>query len=75
MSNLIIKCPHCNDWVIIEEINCKIFRHGVYKSNFSQINPHLRKEECDDLIEKNSILGCGKPFKIENSIAVICEYI
>jgi hypothetical protein len=34
---LIVKCPHCNESVIIEQINCAIFRHGVYKINNDQI--------------------------------------
>jgi len=25
----VLKCPHCNEYVIIEKINCAIFRHGV----------------------------------------------
>ena len=35
-----IKCPHCEEYIIIEQINCAIFRHGIYKLNFTQINPH-----------------------------------
>ena len=74
---LIIKCPHCNQTIIIEEkdINCAIFRHGVYKSNFKGIDPHLCKEKCDQLIKENKIYGCGKPFKLENNNPVICDYI
>jgi hypothetical protein len=25
----VVICPHCNEPVIIEKINCAIFRHGV----------------------------------------------
>lgn len=74
-----VKCPHCEEYIIIEQINCAIFRHGVFKNNFIQINPHLSKNECDELIKNNLIYGCGKPFKIilENNvwISVICDYI
>ena len=28
-----IKCPHCSDFIYIEELNCSIFRHGVMKNN------------------------------------------
>ena len=73
--SFIISCPHCNDWIIIEALNCCIFRHGIYKSSLSQINPHLPKEECDELKEKELIYGCGKPFKIINFLAVKCDYI
>jgi hypothetical protein len=73
-------CPHCKEYVIIEQVNCAIFRHGMYKQNFIQINPHLSKNECDNLILNNLIYGCGKPFKIEKNhenilMANICDYI
>ena len=67
-----VDCPHCGGKVIIEQINCGIFRHGVYK-NGAQVNPHMSKEECDRI--KSDIYGCGKPFKIEQNKAVICDYI
>ena len=74
---IIVKCPHCNQNIIIEkkDINCGIFRHGVYKSNYKQINPHLCKDKCDELAKDNKIYGCGKPFKLENNKAIICDYI
>lgn len=74
-----IKCPHCNDYIIIEQINCGIFRHGIFKYNLLQINPHLTKLECDKLKKQDLIYGCGKPFKVvfENNewIGIECEYI
>lgn len=74
---IIIKCPHCLDEVLVmrNEINCTIFRHGVLKSNFQQMNPHAPKSECHSLSENNLIYGCGKPFKIVNDMAVECDYI
>jgi len=75
----ILICPHCNHYVLIEKLNCGIFRHGTLKSNNTQINPHANKVECDYYINNNLIYGCGKPFKIiqENDkfIIKICEYI
>ena len=80
--NLLLKCPHCDDFVEIIEINCAIFRHGIFKDNLQQINPHLSKIECDNLINNNLIYGCGKPFQIikkENQNdtyeLIICDYI
>ena len=74
---IIIECPHCNLLIIIykNELNCKIFRHGIYKNTLEQINPHLNKNECDYLYENNLIFGCGKPFKIINFKAEKCDYI
>jgi len=74
-----IKCPHCSIMIEIVELNCKIFRCGVYKSNNEQINPHLPKTECDVLVKNDSIYGCGKPFCIINDAAPFivekCDYI
>ena len=25
----IFKCPHCEEYIIIEKLNCGIFRHGI----------------------------------------------
>lgn len=78
-TNFTIQCPHCKEYIIIEQINCAIFRHGVLKSNLSQINPHLPKQECDKLKDLDLIYGCGKPFKIvlgDNIWTCIeCDYI
>ena len=49
---MIIICPHCNENIIIEKINCGIFRHGVYIKTGKQINPHLAQIECEKLIKK-----------------------
>jgi hypothetical protein len=73
---LIIKCPHCKDFILIQQINCKIFRHAVLKSNMHQINPHSSKKICDKLFKSNLIYGCGKPFKVNEDLSVeICDYI
>jgi hypothetical protein len=74
--NLVISCPHCNDPILIDQLNCKIFRHAVFKNNGLQINPHASKLECEDYLIKNLIYGCGKPFKINSQyLAEICDYI
>lgn len=76
---LIFNCPHCKQQIIVklEETNCKIFRHGVMKINFEQINPHATKELCDSLVERDLIYGCGKPFKISDDLLKVetCDYI
>ena len=75
-KNIIIKCPHCSEYIIIVELNCSIFRHGIMKTTGIQIDPHSTKEICDNLIKTNIIYGCGKPFMInENLEAIICDYI
>lgn len=76
---LILLCPHCKIPVVIEELNCCIFRHGVLIETGKQIDPHLEKLMCEKLIKDNLIYGCGKPFQIVKNgndfLAVICDYI
>jgi DNA-directed RNA polymerase subunit RPC12/RpoP len=74
-----IECPHCQQKIWIEELNCGIFRCGVLKENGEQIPPHASKEECDNYINNNLIIGCGKPFMVSQNnneyIAIVCDYI
>jgi len=78
---IIIQCPHCKDYISVlkKEINCKIFRHAVYKNTLKPIDPHSSKEICNDLNNKGLIFGCSKPFFLqiqnENYKTVICDYI
>ena len=60
----LICCPHCNDFIWVEEINCAIFRHGVMKQTGIQIDPHANEVLCNRLINNNLIHGCGKPFRV-----------
>jgi hypothetical protein len=79
----IVQCPHCNDPVIIEQLNCRIFRHGIHIHNGQQINPHANQEECTRLAENRLIYGCGKPFYVRGCegsdagtlVAEACGYI
>lgn len=61
---LSIQCPHCKDWIWIEQINCGIFRHAVFKHNLQQIPPHSSEQDCLNFIQQDMIYGCGKPFQI-----------
>ena len=68
---LTVICPHCREPVIIEQINCGIFRHGVLVKTGKQIHPHLEKAKCDKLI-----WGRGKPFRItSDNQAIVCDYV
>lgn len=74
-----IQCPHCEQSIEIIKINCRIFRCGIIKQTFNQIDPHLPKDQCDKLHAEGVIYGCGKPFQIvqtgEEWRAIICDYI
>lgn len=78
-KDIIVLCPHCEEPVLIQELNCRIFRHAIYKKTLTQICPHSPKSICDDLLQKGEIYGCGKPFMIVDSNGsfetIICDYI
>lgn len=73
---MIIHCPHCDQMIEILEINCRIFRCGVYMKTNEQVNPHESKEICDLIKKCELIYGCGKPFLInlDNKVEK-CDYI
>jgi len=62
--NKIITCPYCDEFILIHELNCCIFRHGYFIETGEQIDPHSSKETCEELLQSGKIYGCGKPFKI-----------
>lgn len=72
-----VVCPHCGGVVVIEAVNCGIFRHGTFKASGRQIPPHARKAECDRWAERGEIYGCGKPFRVSRDVsgATMCDYI
>ena len=78
LTNLIVLCPHCQELILIEQLNCRIFRHGMFKDSGKQMDPHTPKEVCDELTNDNKIYGCGKPFKINvvdgTYIPEVCDY-
>lgn len=76
---LLFECPHCSQLVqvLLQQINCKIFRHAVYKQNMVQVNPHMREEDCKKL--GDTVYGCTKPFQLvvmgDSFVVEKCEYI
>jgi hypothetical protein len=52
-------CPHCGTCIIVEELNCRIFRCGA------GLNPHATEEEGAKFALQK--LGCGKQFRIDES--------
>jgi hypothetical protein len=79
-------CKHCQEpfVVSVNDFNCRILRHGVYKHNMQHIPPHGSKDECDALVRDDLIFGCGRPLQIIDNVTnsqkqtydvVICDYI
>ena len=75
---MIVVCPNCKIPIVVQKLNCGIFRHGIYIKTGKQRNPHLDQKSCERLLKKNIIYGCGKPFRIVDKNtwkAIECEYI
>ena len=72
---MIVKCPHCSRFIEVLELNCSIFRCGVYIDTYEQLPPHSPKEVCELAVKNNLIFGCGKPFQIFKGVVIKCEYI
>ena len=77
-----VSCPNCSLPILImkKDINCAIFRHGIFKKNHKQMDPHTSREICTFLAKNNYIFGCGKPFKLvrKNDVDYStekCDYI
>lgn len=71
-------CPHCEIQIHVahNDINCQIFRCGVYKSNIDRsVSPHASKLDCDKLVADGLIFGCGKPFRFDGKVISVCDYI
>lgn len=85
-NSYVFMCPNCDAYVQVNksDVNCSIFRHGYKYLNTNsgikltkQVDPHLPKRDCDELLNTKQVLGCCKPFKINlncNSVE-ICGYI
>ena len=58
-----------------KQLNCKIFRCGIYKKTGRQILPHSKKVLCDKLLKNNLIYGCAKPFRFVGKYVESCDYI
>ena len=67
-------CPQCSCCLELVEINCAIFRCGVFKTTFDCIPPHASREEILAWLKEDAIYGCGAPFELVNGTPVICDY-
>jgi len=73
-------CPWCEMMISVDlqQINCRIFRCGIFKDSLKQINPHLPKADCDKLVQERKIYGCSKPFEYVQTDppkVIKCDYI
>ena len=68
-------CPHCNQSIEVQkkQLNCRIFRCGILKSNGKQIGPHTKKVECDRLKE-NNLIKAAEAYIEEKDIEMECRF-
>jgi hypothetical protein len=73
----IFLCPHCSGTIQVAktDINCKIFRHAVYKNSLTPVPPHSTKQQCDEFKQSGEIYGCCMPFTFDGKIAKKCGYL
>ena len=59
-------CPHCGGRFVVAraDVRCGVFRHGAIKHSGEPMNPHASERECDDLLARGLIHGCGGPFRV-----------
>jgi len=67
-------CPHCGGFIEILQLNCGIFRHGIFKANGQQIPPHAPKEAIEAWLAAGALRGCGQPFRVVHGKAILCDY-
>jgi hypothetical protein len=70
-----MECPWCKIPIEIVSVNCGTFRCGISKFTFLQIDPHLPENKCNELIQKNEIYGCAKPFQLKDNKLIKCGWI
>jgi len=62
-----VRCPHedCGLWfeVRTDEVNCTIFRHGIFKATGHMLDPHSSQQTCEDAMARDELYGCGKPVR------------
>ena len=55
----IITCPNCNDILIISELNCCIFRHGIYKKQMNKLIRIYRKKYVMNYLKQIKYMDVG----------------
>ena len=77
-SARVVECPHCKVSILIDALNCGVFRCGVWSDTGVQMNPHMTEEECHAAL--GQIWGCSRPFQVAVDVSgvmhsVPCGYI
>jgi hypothetical protein len=67
-SLIMFTCPYeeCQGTITVapNQINCGVFRHGVYKATGRPVGAHLSQDKCLELVRQGKVYGCVQPFRI-----------
>ena len=84
----VLECPHCGGGIVIDQMNCSIFRHGAASVDprgrvDDQIAPHASRQASAAKLghyvtpggERQSY-GCGKPYRMDRATGklVKCDW-
>lgn len=73
------RCPYASCRLLVQVpqdwVRCTIFRCGVFKHNGDSIDPHSSREICAELVRRQTIWGCGRPFRFNGDHVELCGYI
>ena len=72
MDKNVVTCPHCKDPIVIQYINCGIFRHGTYRQSGKQVKPHLNQTIPDYVLHRLSV---SFRLRLQESFQSACEYL
>ena len=67
--NKIYTCPHCSIDIEIAQLNCGIFRCGIFQlknGSFRQLPKHGTQDNIQKIKDNFLVYGCGNPIKYNN---------
>jgi thioester reductase-like protein len=50
--------------VKVSELNCTIFRCGIYVADGKQISQHMTRDAAMALVKSGLVIGCGNQYQI-----------
>jgi len=74
LSAFLVNCPACKEPVLIDQVNCGIFRHAFYTDTLKTVDPHASKRHIMETMACGRLGGCGAPFEVVDGRARMCDY-
>jgi hypothetical protein len=69
-------CPWCECYFEVVAMNCRVFRHAMYRlprhrTNTQLVEPHMREDRMRCLLRYGVVIGCGNPLRIQPDGSVV----